>query len=441
MEYSGKAKELLTRINAKVGDVIRVVRSDGLVVEGVLMPRPRGGDYIVIKLKNGYNIGIDANKVVEIEKIGSTERKRAKLSEPSRKEGLPLVKIIGTGGTIASRIDYETGAVRPSLTTSELAEDMPELFEIANIEAEQLFNILSENMEPKYWEEIAKKVYENLTKDEVTGIVIAHGTDTMSYTASALSFALRNLNKPVALTGAQRSSDRPSSDAFFNLMASVLYTISDIAEVAVVMHGTTSDTYALAHRGTRVRKMHSTRRDAFQSICDIPLAKIFPWEKRVIKLRQDYNKRNDKEVKLYPRFESKVLLIKAYPGISEDLFLLAKDKGYKGIVIEGTGMGHIAERLIPIIKDLVDSGIIIAMTTQCIFGTTNLNVYATGRKLLDAGVIPLGDMLPETALVKLMWVLGNFNRDKALEMLKKNIAGEFSSRRTLDLYPKWPHDF
>ncbi len=441
MEYSGKAKELLDSVNAKVGDIIRIVRVDGLVIEGILMPRPRGGKHIVIKLKNGYNIGIDPDKVIKVEKIGSVERKKMKLTEPKRREDLPLIKIIGTGGTIASRIDYETGAVRPSLSTSELAEDMPEIFELANVEAEQLFNILSENIEPKHWEELAKKVYSELLREEVHGIIIAHGTDTMSYTASALSFAIRGLNKPIALTGAQRSSDRPSSDAFFNLLASTLYTISDIAEVAVVMHGTTSDTYALAHRGTRVRKMHSTRRDAFQSVCDIPLAKIFPWERRIIKLREDYNKRNEGEPKLYPTFEPRVLLVKAYPGFPEELLLFAKERGYKGVIIEGTGMGHIAERLVPIIKELVDSGIIVAMTTQCIFGSTNLNVYSTGRKLLEAGVIPLDDMLSETALVKLMWALGNFKREEVPKILRTPIVGEINPKRTLNLFPQWPHDF
>lgn len=130
-------------------------------------------------------------------------------------------------------------------------------------------------MKPKHWIKIAHEVAKSLNSGD-SGVVVAHGTDTMGYTAAALSFMLRDLGKPVILVGAQRSSDRPSSDAAMNLICSVRMSTSDVAEVMVVMHGETGDTYCLAHRGTKVRKMHTSRRDAFRSINDVPIAKVWP---------------------------------------------------------------------------------------------------------------------------------------------------------------------
>ncbi len=435
--YVGRALELLRKANAEVGDRVRVVRDDGLVLEGILMPRPRGGETIVIKLRNGYNVGIKIDRIVKIEVLEKAKKVERKVPPPpSRRPEYPLVKIIGTGGTIASRVDYETGAVKPAMSAGELVEEIPELLDYADIEAEQLLDILSENMMPSYWEKIAIAVHKELLRDEVSGVVVAHGTDTMAYTASAIAFAIQDMNKPVVFTGAQRSSDRPSSDAAFNLIASVITaTKAPFAESVVVMHGETGDTFAAVHRGTRVRKFHSTRRDAFQTICGKPLAFVWPWVGEMKVIAEEYFPKGDWEPKLKPKFEPKVLQLRAYPGMEPDLLLLAKEKGYKGIIIEGTGMGHVPERVIPAIKELTDSGIFVGITTQCIHGTVNLNVYATGRKMLDAGAVPLGDMLTETATVKLMWALGNYEDiDKVKEIMLKPLAYEFSNRRLLNYY-------
>ncbi len=436
-EYPETIMKALKEKGIDIGDVIKVVREDGLILEGILMPRPRGGMYLVIKLKNGYNVGIEWSKVKEIELVAKKSIKEAyRPKSIEKKPELPTVKIIGTGGTIASKIDYETGAVKPAMSAEELVEDIPELLDYANIEAEQVLDILSENMEPRYWEEIARIVHAELLRDEIAGVVVAHGTDTMAYTSAALSFAIQELNKPILFTGAQRSSDRPSSDAAFNLMASVVSAVkAPFAEVSVVMHGETGDTYAVVHRGTRVRKFHSTRRDAFQSVCAEPLAYVWPWIGEVKMVSRDYNKRNSGIPKLYNKFEPRVLQIRAYPGMDPALLDLALEKGFKGVIIEGTGMGHVPEKVIPNIKKLVDSGIFVGVTTQCVHGTVNLNVYATGRKMLDAGAVPLGDMLTETATVKLMWALANFNDlEKVKEIMLKPIAGEIRDRRTLNLY-------
>ncbi len=438
MFYAGKAAELLKRVNAEVGDVIKVVRDDGLVVEGILMPRPRGGEYVVVKLRNGYNVGIDAKRIKEISVIAKKKVSKKEEGEEKlpRRPDYPLVKIIGTGGTIVSKIDYETGAVKPAMSAKELVEDMPELLEYADIEAEQILDILSENMLPQHWSIIAEAVHKELLRDEVKGVIVAHGTDTMTYTASAVAFAIREMNKPVVFTGAQRSSDRPSSDAAFNLLASVITAVNaPFAESVIVMHGETSDTFAVVNRATRTKKFHSTRRDAFQSICAEPLAYVWPWTGDMKLVSEPLRKRNDNIPKLMNSFEPKVLQLKAYPGMDPELLLLAKEKGYKGVIIEGTGMGHVPERVIPAIKELTDAGVFVGITTQCVHGTVNLNVYATGRKMLDAGAVPLGDMLTEVATVKLMWSLAHA---KDIEEVKKimlePLEGEIRDRRTLNLY-------
>nr|WP_236943460.1 Glu-tRNA(Gln) amidotransferase subunit GatD [Ignicoccus islandicus] len=418
---------------------VKVVRKDGLEVSGLVLPLARSDDTIVIKLDNGYNIGIKKENIERIEVLGKYEKKvsHRESKRVERRPGFPLVKIIGTGGTIASKIDYETGAVKPYLSANELIEDIPEIKEIADLETEQLLDILSENMKPKNWERIALEVHKELLRDDVKGIIVAHGTDTMSYTAAAISFAIQELNKPVVFVGAQRSSDRPSSDAAFNLLAATLVAArAPFAEVVITMHGETGDTYAVVHRATRTRKMHSTRRDAFKSICSKPIALVWPWIYELKVIEKDLRKRSNSIPRLLNKFDERAFLVKMFPGMKSDIFDIIKERGYKGIIIEGTGMGHISEDLLSTIRNLIKDGIFVGMTTQCIYGTTNLNVYATGRKLLEVGVTPLGDMLSETALVKLMWVLGNFGDD--IEVVKRKmlepIAGEISSRRTLDLF-------
>jgi len=296
-----KVEEFMKRHNLEVGDLVRVVKREGgerITFEGLVMPpyELSPGETLTIKLNNGYNVGvlIDAIESVEIlEKAVEKPKMEFKEVLP-RKEGLPSVRILGTGGTIASRIDYKTGAVHPAFTAEELAKAVPEIFEMANVTPELIMNILSEDMKPAYWAKIAEKVAKALNGGE-DGVVIAHGTDTMAYTSAALSFMLRNLTKPVVLVGAQRSSDRPSSDSAMNLTCAVKMALSDVAEVMVVMHGETSDTYCLAHRGTKVRKMHTSRRDAFRSINDVPIARV--WPKGGIEfLRNDYKKRSEGEV-------------------------------------------------------------------------------------------------------------------------------------------------
>ena len=434
-----KVEEFMKAHNLEVGDLIRIVKREDqerLTFEGIVMPpyELSPGETLTLKLDNGYNIGvlIDAIEKVElIEKASGRPKMEFREVLPKR-EGLPNVRVLGTGGTIASRIDYKTGAVHPAFTAEELAKAVPEIFEIANITPELIMNILSEDMRPEYWRRIAEEVARALNEGE-DGVVIAHGTDTMGYTAAALSFMLQNLTKPVILVGAQRSSDRPSSDAAMNLTCAVKMATSDAAEVMVVMHGETSDTYCLAHRGTKVRKMHTSRRDAFRSINDIPIAKI--WKDRIEFLRNDYRKRSKGEVRVDGRMEEEVAILKVYPGISGELLDFLVDRGYKGVVIEGTGLGHVPQKFIPHVQRAVEEGVSVCVTSQCLYGRVNLNVYSNGRKLLKAGVIPCEDMLPETAYVKLMWVLGHTNdQEEVRRMMLTNYAGEITPYTRPDAY-------
>ncbi|ABM80776.1 Glu-tRNA(Gln) amidotransferase subunit GatD [Hyperthermus butylicus] len=451
--YTGIARALLERAGARVGDRIRIVQRDGRVFEGILMPRYAlsAKPIIVIKLDNGYNIGVRVDEHTEITVVKTREailREAAAgapavvplLEEQPPLEKRPRVMIIGTGGTIASKIEYETGAVKPAMSARDLVEAVPEIGFIAEVSAEVLMNILSENMRPEYWERIVDAVAKSIAEG-FEGIVVAHGTDTMAYTASALAFAFRGLPVPIAFVGAQRSSDRPSSDASFNLISAVLVAArAPFAEVTVVMHGETGDTYALAHRATKVRKMHTSRRDAFQSINARPLARVYPFERRIELVSEPLQRRGEQELRVMNGFERKVALVKYYPGMDSEIIDFLVDRGYRGIVLEGTGLGHVGEWLVDSIRRAVENEIVVVMTSQTLFGRVNMNVYATGRKLLAAGVVPGDDMLPETAFVKLSWVLAHSSSfEEAKRLMRENLAGEINPRHTVDLYPRWPH--
>jgi len=428
--YKGEALKFLKKAEAEIGDVIRITKN-GEIYEGVLIPRSEYGDdeHIVIKLKNGYNVGINITPITRIEKVGAGPKPAFTHPPlPKQKPDLPRVAILSTGGTIASRVDYRTGGVRPALTANDLYSVVPELSDIATIEAEILASIFSENITPKHWSETAKHVANHIEND-AAGVVVAHGTDTMGYTAAALSFALQDLPVPVVLVGAQRSADRPSSDAATNLIGAVKAAANaPFAEVVIAMHETISDKSIIFHRGTKVRKCHTSRRDAFKSINTAPLARL---ENGKIKmLTKNYRKRDaERKLALKPVFNEKAVLIKFYPSMDAEVIRWHVDKGFKGIVLEGTGLGHVGSYCFSAIKKAIAENVIVGMTSQCIWGRVNMNVYDTGRDLLEIGVIPLGDMLPETALVKMMWVLGQTrNVGEAKRLLIENVADEFSSR-------------
>ncbi|MHA1754956.1 MAG: Glu-tRNA(Gln) amidotransferase subunit GatD [Candidatus Odinarchaeia archaeon] len=428
--YRGKIREILHKHGVKIWSTIRVNKL-GKIYEGILLPRSELGDpnHIVLKLKNGYNIGLKITEDIRIEVL---DYKPYKYHIPERKieyqPGKPNILLLGTGGTVASRLDYRTGAVLPAFTPGELFSAVPELKEICNLTPKTILKILSENMKPEYWIKIAEEVNKEIESNSSDGIVIAHGTDTMSYTASALSFMLRNPPIPIVFVGSQRSSDRPSSDAALNLINACSFAAaSDVAEVVVCMHGSSSDNYALIHRGTRVRKMHSSRRDAFKTIGDKPLGKVEDGNITIFK--KDYHKKGTGKYEPKISLDNKVALLYYYPNMDPELIEFLIDKSYHGIILMGTGLGHVGEHLIPVLKRARDEEIPIIMTTQTLWGYTGMEVYETGRKLLSIGVIPCFNILPEVALTKLMWVLSLTNDiSEVKKLMQQNIANEIIHR-------------
>ncbi|MCS4541980.1 MAG: Glu-tRNA(Gln) amidotransferase subunit GatD, partial [Euryarchaeota archaeon] len=403
--------------------------SKGVTYEGILMPRSELGDdkHIVIKLDNGYNVGIEVSEKTPVEKVAVGEEFAIKfpfkiIEDPTK----PTVSILSTGGTIASRVDYKTGAVSPAFSAEDLLQAVPELVNFANIKGRPIFNILSENMSPEKWIQLAHEVTKEI-ESNVSGVVITHGTDTLGYTSAALSFMLKNLPVPVVLIGAQRSSDRGSSDAAINLVDGVAVAANaPFAQVVVVMHGEKSDSYCLIHPGTRVRKMHSSKRDAFQTINATSIGKVE--NGKITLFRNDYIPRSKRKILVDDKFEPKVALVKTYPGIRSDIIDLLINAGYKGIVIEGTGLGHAPEWLFDPIEKAIRNKIPVVMTSQTIFGRVNMSVYSTGRELLARGVIPGGDMLAEVAYIKLGWLLAHYKDIEDIRrMMLTNISGEITT--------------
>ena len=427
--YKNESLKILNNAGISIGDLIKIITKT-TEYSGNLLPRYEYSEenYIVIKLSNGYNIGIDAKNITNIQKIMSGEEpKFIPPEKPNVKESLPKIAILGTGGTIASRIDYKTGAVNPAFSAEELYSIIPELSAYANINTELVSNIASEQMNPEDWTNIAKKVIEKINEGN-QGIIIGHGTDTMAYTSAALSFALKNCPIPVIITGAQRSTDRPSSDASLNMISSVIMASKKVLNgVYLAMHSSIEDNEVSIHSGTRVRKNHTSRRDAFQSIGVDPIA-IVNQDKVTI---GDESIKNNNQFDPKIKFEENVSLLKFHPGFNSKIIDKIIELDTKGIILEGTGLGHVNSRCNKSIKKAIDNGIFVGMTSQCLQGRIKMTVYSAGRDLLNIGVIPLEDMLPETALVKLMWVYGNYENKEIKNIMLKNIAREYTERSIL----------
>ena len=432
--YREVGLKLLSKHNISVGDSIKIATEDG-EMDGLLMPRYESAseEYIVIKLKSGYNTGIHVGKIKWITKLSDKDQAPAATSvttpAATAKQNLPKVALISTGGTIASKIDYRTGGVHAALSADELYASVPELANHASIDPEVLMSEYSENLRPEHWTLIAEKVAEKIKTDRYRGIVVSHGTDTMHYTAAALSFALQNLPVPVVLVGAQRSSDRPSSDAALNLLGATIFAAtSEYSGVFVAMHAGTSDDTIACHVGTRVRKNHTSRRDAFESIDMNPVAFV---KNNKVEIQKHQNlpvrRFSGKLGKVKTRFEDRVMLLKYYPGFDPTVIEHAVKAGCRAIVLEGTGLGHVGKECFPALKKAVDAGRIVCMTSQCIWGRVSMTVYDTGRDLLDLGVIPLSDMISETATAKAMWALSNSaDVEGAKKIMQENLANEIS---------------
>ena len=407
------------------------IETSGKSYKGVLMPHHEfsGEDIVILKVKSGYNIGIRIDESAEIEVVSKPVERVKPESAEETKEGLKTIVLIGTGGTIASYVDYRTGAVHPALSTSDMINAVPEIKEVANLKAKVLFSIFSENMTVPHWQKLAEAIAEELDGG-ADAVIVPHGTDTMGYTASAVSFMLGEVSKPVVFVGAQRSSDRPSSDASCNLMAAAKFCVEGgRAGVFVVMHDGPGDDSFAVHCGTRVRKMHTSRRDAFKSINVPPVAHVDKDGKIVF--NPPGRAVSDAKVEARSAMCTDVVLLQFYPGMDPALFHDVVMKS-KGVVIAGSGLGHVNSNMVPLIKEATDAGIIVVVTSQCLNGRTNLNVYNTGRDMLAAGAITVWDMLPETAYTKLMWALANTSSVEAAKVVMQTpLAGEMSDRREL----------
>lgn len=422
-------------MEAKNGDRVKIITSDE-EIEGILMPRPSilDEDVIVVKLDNGYNIGIDKKNVKKVEVLEKYKKPRAKEVKIIQKKGLPKVSILSTGGTISSKVDYRTGGVSADYTADDFLQMIPELGEVANIKAGKIMEVMSEDMTANEWQKMAKAAKDELSKAD--GVIITQGTDVLHYSTAALSFFLRNLGKPVVFTAAQRSIDRGSSDAFMNLKCAVMAAARfDGAGVFSCMHGSSDDSYCLLIRGVKVRKMHSSRRDAFRPINEKPIAKIFD-DGKIEVINENYEKRdNGKKVKVDDAFEEKVAIVHIYPGMDPGVIDYYIEKGYKGIVLNATALGHVPvsnekHSLMGPLERAMKKKIPVVVASQTIYGRVHPYVYTNLRKLsIERECIFVEDMLPETAYVKLGWVLGHCTDiEEVKERMLTNVAGEISSR-------------
>lgn len=379
----------------------------------------------VVKLDSGYNIGTSPGK---LEFAGrAAPQPPAGAGVVVQNPDLPDLAIISTGGTIASRVDYRTGAVMSQFSASDILRAIPELGSIARYRDRQVASILSENMHPALWQELARAIYDEI-RAGVAGVIVTHGTDTMAYSAAAIRFMLRT-PVPVVFVGSQRSADRPSSDNAMNALCSAAAAAGDLGEVAVVMHATTNDDRCAIHRATRVRKMHTSRRDAFQSMGMAPLGYV-DYPSLSVSLSDEAVRRGTEEPELNEALEERCALVHFYPGMPSAV--LDAFEGYAGLVISGTGLGHVATEWIQKLSEMIDDGTTVVMTSQCLHGRVCDRVYNTGRDLLTAGVIEGEDMLPEAALVKLMWVLGNeTDPERAGVLMQTDLRGEIRRRSVL----------
>ena len=458
--YKGRALEVLKKFDVHVWDKAEVETTRGHF-SGKILPRAENTDdlHIVLKVITGYNLGLDIQTITYMkgERDPQPNFKVPEKEFPYTK-GLPHVKLLGTGGTIASRLDYRTGAVIPAFSPGELFGAVPELADICNLDTEKVFAVFSENMSPTEYKALAQKIGEE-TKNGIDGIVIGHGTDTLAHTATALTYMCQNLPMPVVLVGSQRSSDRPSSDAALNLMhAMTAAGHGDIAEVMVCMFGPTSDEYGFLHRGTRVRKMHSSYRSTFRTIGDTPLATISRKD-GVKPIKEVYNHRRKNQerkveiittldaykasiatndpntTRIVPTFDDRVAILYYYPGMKPDVLEALIDKGYKGIVWDGTGLGHVNKGMFEAIQKATDQGIHQYMCVQTIWGYTHMFVYDTGRDLMARGIIPADNMLAESAYIKLGWALGlSHDREEVRKLMLTPINSETTPREPYDGY-------
>ncbi len=422
-----------------MGQWIEVDTSDGRTWRGMLLPSHElsGPGVVRLKLESGYNVGLRLQPTDRVRIVGNsppaTEADRGggeRRTPPG--DGRPWIALLSTGGTIASRVDYRTGGVRPVRTEREVLGFFPDLEADGPVRFVSVSDRLSEEIRPEDWLELARRVVA-VFAEGAHGVVVAHGTDTLAYTSAALAFLLDDLPGPVVLVGAQRSPDRPSSDAFTNMVeAARLARHPDLGEVVVLMHEGLSDDRFAIHRGTRVRKTHSSRRDAFRTRDGPPLGTIVDG---TLTFSGPYRRRSAGPARLSGGLDTSAALLWFHPGLDPER-ARAYARGLRGLVIAGTGLGHVSLAHLPWIRDATSAGQVVVMTTQCLAGSSDPFVYATGRELHRAGVLYARDLYPETAYVKLLWALARTDRpEEVRRLLLEERAGEFEDRHLVEESP------
>lgn len=417
----------------------------GATVEVTTQTRKLKGIYLpsndkkitVIKLDSGYNVGIRSSKIKSLKQLKAPKDKKEKKSKMKLNKNLPNISILHTGGTIASKVDYKTGGVFASFTPEDLLGLFPELKNLANLKSELINNMWSDDLRFKHFSLIGESIQKEI-ESGAQGIVISMGTDNLAVCAAALAFIVQNSPIPILLVGAQRSSDRPSSDAALNLISAIHFMIkSDFAGVAICMHSSSNDGWSAILPPTKTKKLHTSNRNAFQPVNTDHIALVNFKDKKIEFLQKKYLKKDaGRSPKILTGMEDKVGLLKISINMFPEQFEVFKC--FKGLIIEGTGLGHTPgdkidsftkdhPKFLKILKSLSDSGTVIVMTSNCTFGNVSLNVYSKGRGLLKAGVIPGEDMLAETALVKLSWLLKN-EPNKIKKLIQKNLVGEINDR-------------
>lgn len=325
------------------------------------------------------------------------------------------ILLLSTGGTIAST-SCESG-LAPSLTADDIVTYIPELKGLCSIDCKTLFNLDSSNIQPEEWQAIAAEVFSGLQKYD--GIVVLHGTDTMAYTASVVSFMLVNLKKPVVFTGSQIPIVEPNSDAKDNVLHAFLTVTQELHGVYIVFGGKII-------RGVRGVKVRTTSLNAFESINAPDVGYI---ENNQVFLNvNEMCCAGDEPTVLKDHIDSDVFLLKLIPGTRLEFFEHFIKMGYKGLVIEGFGLGglhFIRRNLVDELQELLRAGIPVVITTQCLYEISDLTVYEVGRKAAQEGIIPAYDMTSEAAVTKLMWVLGHTrNMGEIRKMMLTNYCGE-----------------
>ncbi|MBS3133269.1 Glu-tRNA(Gln) amidotransferase subunit GatD [Candidatus Woesearchaeota archaeon] len=422
----------------KTGDYVEVTTSDETIT-GILLESPElEKDVVIVKLDSGYNTGIDEKKVRKISllpqpKIKTGKEKLTKKISSGKK--LPKITILHTGGTIASKVDYRTGSVYSSFKPEDLLELFPELGGIARFDSVFIRNMWSDDLRFKHFELIAKAI-EKEAKKGADGIIIGIGTDNLAVAAAAMSFIVESSPMPILFVGAQRSSDRGSSDAAMNLVCAAAFIAkTDFRGVAICMHENVSDNDCVILPACKTAKLHTSRRDAFRPVNAKPIARV-NYDTKDVTVITKYEKKSGKLV-IKPRMEEKIGLLKIHINMQPEQFEFYK--GYKGLVLEGTGLGHtpgqapdeaskIHKKIYPAIKAVIDSGCVVVMASQCLYGRVQMRVYDKGRDLTALGVIPGEDMLPNTAFVKLAWLLANCKKEEVKQLIGKNLRGEISDR-------------